>query len=454
MKIRLLSFVYFVIISQNIFSQTIPKDWFVKDPKADSLAGISLQKAYQLLKGRKSKPVIVAVIDNGVDINHEDLRKNIWTNLKEIPGNGIDDDHNGFIDDIHGWNFRGAKDGSVIENEQNGSTQLYVQWKNNYDSTDKNKWQIYNKAKKQYLENLNSKDSLDVKFAYNSYYDSWKLIANDSEGSLNQFYGSPEWKLSKNLSHGTHVAGIIAAERNNNKGIDGIADNVLIMPIIATTAGGDERDKDIANAILYAVNNGARIINMSFSKTFSSDKELVDHAIRYAEKKGVLIIHAAGNDGVNIDSAENYHYPVAIAEDGHRATNFITVGWNRPLFDFRLAHPYGDYGKINVDLYAPGSDIYSTIPGNGYDEKSGSSMSAPVVSGVAALLFSYFPKLTAKEVKEILLQSTYKPDQLVNKPQTKIPVPFNSLSVSGGIVNAYNAIELALQMTKKEKRKS
>lgn len=457
MKFKLSIFLCLVIFSQNILAQNITKDWFEKDPKTDSVAGISLEKAYQLLKGKISKPVIVAVIDNGIDINHEDLKNKIWTNTKEILNNGIDDDHNGYADDVHGWSFRGAKDGTIIENERNGATQFYAEWKNKYDNantgalsgTEKSEWIIYTKAKKQYFEKLNSKDSADFEFAYNINYHSSKLITNDSEDTNSHYYGSPYFKLSKNLTHGTHVAGIIAAERNNNKGIDGIANNVLIMPIVATTAGGDERDKDIANAIRYAVDNGAKVMNMSFSKTFSSDKNLVDDAIRYAQKNNVLIIHAAGNDGVNIDSAENYHYPISIFKDSERATNFITVGWNRPLFDYRLAHPYSDYGKINVDLFAPGSDIYSTVPDNGYDFKSGSSMSAPVVSGVAALLFSYFPSLTAKEVKEILLKSSYKPNQMVNKPQTKMQVPFNSLSVSGGIVNAYKAVELAIVKTAK-----
>ncbi|HMG66791.1 MAG TPA: S8 family serine peptidase, partial [Chitinophagaceae bacterium] len=262
-------------------------------------------------------------------------------------------------------------------------------------------------------------------------------------------YGSPYFKLSPNLTHGTHVAGIIAAQRNNNKGIDGIANNVLIMPIVASTAVGDERDKDVANAIHYAVDNGAKVINMSFSKIFSSNKQFVDEAVRYAEKKDVLIIHCAGNDGVNIDSSVNYHYPIAIYNNGNKAKNFITVGWNRPLFDFRLAHPYSNYGKKNLDLFAPGSDIFSTVPNNGYDFKSGSSMSAPMVSGVAALLFSYFPSLSARQVKEILLKSAFRPNQMVNRPKSKIEVPFNSLSVTGGIVNAYGAIKMAIALTKK-----
>jgi cell wall-associated protease len=449
MNFRLSVLFSLIFLSSKMFGQTIPKDWFEKDYQMDSVAGISLDKAYEILKDRVSKTVIVAVIDNGADTEHEDLKNKIWTNTKEIPDNKIDDDGNGYIDDIHGWNFRGTKDGTIVENEQASATQLYVAWKKKYESVnistlnqdEKRELTIYIKAKKQFLEKGSSKDSSEFIFSYNINYNSSKIIANDSEDLNNRSYGSPHYKLSRNLSHGTHVAGIIAAERNNDKGINGIVDNVLIMPIIATTAVGDERDKDVANAIHYAVDNGARIINMSFSKMFSTDKNMMDDAIKYAEAKNVLIIHAAGNDGMNIDSAENYHYPIAIFQNGKRASNFITVGWNRPLFDYRLAHPYSDYGKMNVDLFAPGSDIYSTVPNNGYDFKSGSSMSAPMVSGVAALLLSYFPSLSAEQLKEILLKTVFKPNQTVNKPKTKTPVPFNSLSVSGGIINAYNAVK-------------
>ncbi len=443
--------------SQPVRHNPIPKNWFEKDPVADSLAGISLDKAYALLKGRKSHTVIVAVIDNGVDLSHEDLKNIIWTNPKEIPGNGIDDDHNGYIDDVHGWNFRGAVDGTVIENEQAGSTQYYLAWKGKFENTDSSRvlpedrdaYRIYRKAKEDYLSNLQSKDSADIRYAYNIQYHSTLFIVHDVDSPDNRVYGSPYVRLSPNLSHGTHVAGIIGAQRNNNIGINGIADNIVIMPIVATIAVGDERDKDVAHAIIYAVDNGAKLINMSFSKLYSSDKKMVDSAIRYAEKNNVLIIHAAGNDGVNIDSAYNFHYPIVIYDDGKRATNFITVGWNRPLFDYRLAHPYSDYGHINVDLFAPGSDIYSTVPDNAYDEKSGSSMSAPVVTGVAALLLSYFPSLSAQQVRDILLKSVFIPDQMVNMPKTKTPVPFKSLSVSGGIVNAYQAVKMAVMMTGK-----
>lgn len=430
------------------------RDWSALDPVADATAGTSLYKAYGVLKGRVSKPVIVAVIDNGVDIQHQDLKNAIWTNTKEIPGNGIDDDHNGYVDDIHGWNFRGTKDGTIVENEQAEATHIYTTWKKKYDAVDavtlngqeKKDWKMYTKAKKAYLDKIKeSKDSFELQFAYNIHYNSSDLIGDDPENPYERFYGSPLIKLSPSLSHGTHVAGIIGARNIHGTGVNGIADNVLIMPLVATTAGGDERDKDVANAILYAADNGARVINMSFSKPFSAYKKVVDDAIRYAEKKNVLIIHSAGNDGDDNDTAN--HYPIAIFENGQKASNFISVGWSRPLFNYRLAHPYSDYGIKNVDIFAPGSDIFSTVPGNGYEYKSGSSMSAPVVSGIAALLLSYFPTLTAMQVKDILIRSSYRPDIMVNRPGSAVKVPFSSLSVSGGIINAYNAIEMALKMT-------
>lgn len=437
-----------------------PRDWSYRDAMTDSIAGISLYKAYELLKVKKLKPVlvIVAVIDNGFDIDHEDLKSSVWTNTKEIPGNSIDDDHNGYVDDVHGWNFRGDKNGHIVDGEQSGATQTYAAFKSKYENADtshltdgeKKQFFVYKKARAQYFETLNgTKDSADLKYAYNVDYNSAKLIQNDDDQPHNRAYGNPVMTSTEALSHGTHVAGIIAAARNNGKGIDGIADNVLIMPIIATTGPGDERDEDIANGIFYAVNNGARVINMSFSKRFSPYKKLVDSAVQYAEQKHVLIIHAAGNDGNNNDTA-NY-YPIAFYENGHKASNFITVGWSRPLFNYRLAHPYSGYGKNNVDLFAPGSDIFSTVPGNSYDYKSGSSMSTPCVTGVAALLLSYFPALTTEQIKDILLRSSFKPDIMVNQPGgSKTQVPFSSLSVSGGIVNAYNAVQMAIALSAKK----
>ena len=434
------------------------RNWSQLDAATDSIAGIGLDKAYELLRGRNSKQVIVAVIDNGVDLDHEDLKTVIWTNPKEIPGNGIDDDKNGYVDDIHGWNFRGAKDGTTVENEQAGATQIYSIWKNIYENGDSNRltgeekkeWGTYVKARKEYLKKINeSKDPNDLQFAYNVNYNSSLLIGDNRFDPNERYYGSPRIRLTPNLSHGTHVAGIIAAQRNNQIGIDGIADNVRIMPIVASTAVGDERDKDVANAIHYAVDNGAKVINISFSKTFSPNKKIVDEAVRYAARKNVLIVHCAGNDGVNIDNANNYHFPVAVYENGAKAANFITVGWSRSLFNYRLAHPNSGYGKKNVDVFAPGSDIFSTVPGDGYDFKSGSSMSAPCVSGVAALLLSYFPKLSTAQVKDVILRSSFKPDVVVNMPGTQTKVPFNTLSATGGIVSAFSAVKMVISMTKK-----
>jgi cell wall-associated protease len=358
---------------------------------------------------------------------------------------------------MHGWNFRGIKDGTIVGNEQAEATHIYAIWHARYNQVDTSKltgleiknWRMYVKAKKVYLDKIKeSKDSFELKFAYNIHYNSSAFIGDDPANPKERQYGSPLVKLTPELSHGTHVAGIIGARNDNGTGINGIANNVLIMPLVATTAGGDERDKDVVNAIRYAVDNGARVINMSFSKPFSAYKNVVDDAVRYAEKKNVLIVHSAGNDGDNNDTAN--HYPIAIYENGEKAANFISVGWSRPLFNYRLAHPYSNYGKMNVDLFAPGSDIFSTVPGNAYDFKSGSSMSAPCVSGIAALLFSYFPSLSAVQVKEILLRSSFKPKIMVNRPGSTTKVDFSSLSVSGGIVSAYNAVKMAIEMTERK----
>jgi subtilisin family serine protease len=434
-------------------------DWAYRDPVSDSIVGISLYKAYTVLRGRPSRPVVVAVIDNGFDIAHEDLKNVIWTNPGEIPGNGIDDDHNGYVDDVHGWNFRSGRDGTVEPNEQMEATRIYAQWKSRYDGADssrlntqrKKELRIYLAAKRDYDFGINAgapANSNELRYEYNLDFQSSSIIGDNPADPYQRSYGSSAMTITPEISHGTHVAGIIGAERGNGIGIDGIADHVIIMPIVASTSTGDERDKDVANAIRYAVENGARVINMSFSKHYSQYKKAVDDAVRYADKRNVLIVHAAGNDGENDDLWP--HYPIAEYVDGGRARNFITVGWSRSKFEERLAHPYSDYGPRTVDVFAPGSDIYSTVPGGLYEYKSGSSMAAPVVTGVAALLFSYFPSLSAAQVKEIIIKSSFKPDVIVNRPGTKQKVPFRSLSVSGGIVNAYNAVSAASRMTGKK----
>ena len=174
---------------------------------------------------------------------------------------------------------------------------------------------------------------------------------------------------------------------------------------------------------------------------------MVDDAVRYSEEKHVLLIHSAGNDGENNDTS--YYYPVAVYENGDTARNFITVGWSRSKFNERLAHPHSNYGARSVDLFAPGSDIFSTMPFDNYEFRSASSMSTAIVTGVAALLYSYYPSLSVTQVKSILMQSVFKPDIEVNRPGSKIKVGFRSLSVSGGIVNAYNAVRMAEDMMNK-----
>lgn len=510
------------------------RDWPYLDPTTDSVAGISLYRAYELLKDRPSVPVVVGVLDSGVDITHEDLRDVIWTNPKETPGNQTDDDHNGYVDDLNGWNFMGAKDGITNEYSQPEITQTYTLLKGKYDQADRKslskaeqrQYDTYQTAKKQFLQRYQSLGAKRLAFADTSrfwqaarqigsllpdttlsqrmirsitlgtdsvaiavrniladaYYtpygsfsrytqlirQNWtrfrQIVASDASIAFNpdynprqgvgdnpadlteRYYGSPSMQLGESQQlavHGSHVAGIIAAKRGNGLGIDGIADNVRIMTVAVVPANGDERDKDVANGIRYAVENGARVINMSFGKRLSPFKEQIDAAIRFAEAHDVLLVHAAGNNGENIDSIPNY--PSARYENGHTAQNVLVVGNNTWQLNERLAARSSNYGTQTVDLFAPGTEIRSTIPHNQYATFSGTSMSAPHTAGVAALLRSYFPKLTAKQVKEILLKSSYKPGINVQKPgRTSGLVPFNSLSHTGGLLNAYEAIRMAL----------
>lgn len=512
-------------------------DWSYLDLADDSVPGISLYKAYALLKGRPSQKVVVAVIDDGVDLTHEDLAPIIWTNPREIPGNGIDDDHNGYTDDCHGWNFRGAKDGTTPQTDQLEETRIYASWKKKYDAvdpeqlneTEKKERVLYMKAKNQYLEELaelsaietclndtarfigqlqafgavmknelfvtgaitalpaNDSFALAVKrlllffhtsfanapftdamanatvyfrqpgvipfghqyvqhllaYAYNTEYNARKEAGDNPADPEERFYGSPIITITAQRSHGTGVASIIAAQRQNGKGIDGVADNVLIMPIAAVPEG-DERDKDIANAIRYAASNGARVINMSFAKRFSPQKRVVDEAIRFAESKGVLLFHGAGNDSNDNDTA--VYYPSAVYDNGKKAGNLIVVGNSTSSYNENLPAFDSDYGAATVDLFAPGNDILLAVPGNQYTFNHGTSFASPCAAGVAALLFSYFPALTAAQVKDILLQSASKPKMMVKRPDSDIKVPFSSLCVSGGIVNAYAAVKMALDM--------
>lgn len=497
-------------------------NWQNLDLKADSTFGISTEKAYtELLKGKKSKPVIVAVLDGGVDINHEDLKTLIWVNKKEKAGNGKDDDKNGYIDDIHGWNFLGSAKGSI--NYETLELTRLVRRDNakfaNADATsvkasDLPAFEAYQKNKaelekqleeaKQGLQRFGSiKTAIDdvvkkigkekptaadfqsfvpgtdmeknvqrimvsqlknntfeefynsqvipgydhfksqVEYNLNVNYDPRSIVGDDPNNSKERFYGNND-VTGPDAMHGSHVSGIIGADRTNNLGIKGVADNVLIMGV-RNTPNGDERDKDVANGIRYAVDNGAKVINMSFGKGYSWDKAVVDAAVKYAVSKDVLLIHAAGNDNKNLEVEQNFPNPQYL--DGGVAASWITVGASGWLNDGTIKANFSNYGKTTVDVFAPGVNINSTVPGSKYEKLNGTSMAAPVVAGLAALIRSYYPKLTAVQVKDIIMKSVVKVDQTVKVEQGDATnaIPFSDLCVTGGIVNAYNALKLAAE---------
>ena len=498
-------------------------NWQNLDLKTDSTFGISTEKAYkELLKGKKAKPVIVGIIDGGVDFNHEDLKTVLWSNAKEVGDNAKDDDKNGYIDDIRGWNFLGSAKGSV-NHETLELTRLLRRDEAKFGNVDETAlaaadlpaFQAYKKMRAAYEEELaEAKSGLigikGFKGAIDGVvtkigkveptladFESFK-IENEMEGriknmmaaqlqtqSFKAFYDAQivkgleyyDGKVSYNLnmeydprpelvgdnyadsreraygnndiagpdaSHGSHVAGIVAADRNNNLGIKGVADQALIMGVRAVP-DGDERDKDVANAIRYAVDNGAKILNMSFGKAYSWDKKVVDEAVKYAMSKDVLIIQAAGNDNKNLEVEKSF--PDRRYENGGAAGAYIVVGASGWVDDATLKATFSNYGKSTVDVFAPGVKINSTIPGSNYAEFDGTSMAAPVVTGLAALLRSYYPKLSALQVKDIILSSVVKVNHEVNvKVGEEIKsIPFADLSVTGGIVNAYNALKLAAE---------
>jgi cell wall-associated protease len=295
----------------------------------------------------------------------------------------------------------------------------------------------------EYLEQLKSgvdHYSTAVEYGYNLEFNSRSIVGDDPKNLYEKGYGNNDVE-GPDARHGTHVAGIIGANRKNEIGIKGIADNVRIMSVRAVP-NGDERDKDIANAILYAVDNGAQIINMSFGKSFSPHKEVVDKAVKYAESKGVLIIHAAGNDGDDLDKESNY--PTKVLKNGVESKTWLEIGASSWGADGNFVGSFSNYGKKSVDLFAPGVQIYSTVPNNNYEDLQGTSMACPATAGVAALIMSYFPDLTADQVKNILTESTRKFDGLkVTKPGSADEVPFSQLSATGGLVNAYEAVRLA-----------
>jgi len=545
---NVLTFILFSL-AMGYGQMQVPNDWYYGSP-GEGYNGISMRKAYSdFLKDKKTKTVVVAVIDSGIDIEHEDLADNIWTNPGEIPGNGVDDDKNGYVDDIHGWNFIGGPDGQNVGPDTYEATRVYGSLKYKYENANpatlskaqKMEYDTYLKAKEtvdkelekaktglKQLDNvetrvMNSMDVLDkalngraltlanldsldaassmemamgkniasqylanpevktvddlrkliveeltedrksyqnkLDFAYNPDFDPRKTIVKDNYNDpTERYYGNNDVEGPDPL-HGTHVGGIIGAVRNNDIGMDGVAPNVKLMSVRAVP-DGDERDKDVANAIRYAVDNGAQVINMSFGKGFGTHKHLVDEAVKYAAKKDVLLVHAAGNSGQNNDLITNY--PNAnfekksgfLCKKSKRAQNWIEVGALNYKSGEDAPAPFSNYGIKEVDLFAPGMKIYSTMPNNEYAPLQGTSMASPVVAGVAATIRSVYPSLTAGQVKEAILKSVTPISDTVKVPGSKTDkVSFSKLSVTGGVVNLDKALMYASTLKGKKKLK-
>ncbi|PAU95891.1 peptidase S8 [Aliifodinibius salipaludis] len=512
-----------------------PEGWHHWDEEVTRFRGISSDKAYfELLADRSpQKTVTVAVIDGGVDTDHEDLDDIMWINEDEVPNNGKDDDNNGYVDDVNGWNFIGGADGENINHDTFELTRLYQKLTEKYGQMkssaltdeEREEYLYYREIKSDYedkireinqqykniqnieqskaeaenilnnhfadssysykdLQNLqptsqdlnfaknvmlyvmeNDIDSTLIadqkkqiyefaKYGYNPDFNPRDIVGDDYEDKSERYYGNND-VAGPDPSHGTHVAGIIGAERNNGVGINGVANNVEIMAIRAVP-NGDERDKDVANAIRYAVDNGADIINMSFGKSYSPHKEVVDKAVAQANKNNVLMVHGAGNSAQNTDTTANYptdKYSSAISDSA--ATLWLSVGATSWKPNQKFVANFSNYGDQTVDLFAPGVDIYSTMPDNEYKFQEGTSMASPVVAGVTALIMAYYPELSAQQVRQVILENTTQyPDQQVNVPSEGNPeeaeqTAFAKLSVSDGVVNVYKALWAAEQMSKK-----
>jgi cell wall-associated protease len=504
------------------------KVWSAADLATDTIPGMSVDKAYaELIPNLKGTNVIVAVIDSGIDIEHEDLKNVIWINRGEIPNNGIDDDKNGFIDDVHGWNFLGDIVGENLEFTR--IVRRYDAKFNGKDITeiseaDLETFGLYQKAKAEQLKNYeetevnrdrytqmlaqvtDANNQISKKLGKEDYTaeelaaisdpsdDEQKNIAVLTQmlsygGSIPEFmvrlnggvdyydgrmknhfnmdtdfrgvldddpyditdisYGNNDVDgpnpLKEDALHGTHVAGIIAAQRGNGIGMDGVAQNVEIM-VIRAVPDGDEYDKDVALAIRYAVDNGAKVINTSFGKGYSQNPEWVWDAIKYAGKKDVLIVNAAGNDGVDLDVTTSYPNDQN-GTGAEMSDNFITIGALNYKYGEEMVATFSNYGATSVDLFSPGVKIWSTTPLDTYEYLQGTSMASPNVAGVAAMIRSYYPKLSAKQVKQVLMDSGLRTSTpvVVGGDESNIQ-PFDAISKSGNTANLYNALIMASKM--------
>lgn len=515
-KKYLLSLATTLLLVSSGYAQ-LSKNWFNEDPSKDKFAGVSSDYSHeQFLKGKKSTTVIVAVIDGGTDVAHPDLIDNIWINKDEIPDNGIDDDNNGYADDLHGWSFIGGKTGDVGPDTFE-ATRIYKKYQSKYEGktesgltdVEKAEYKLFMDAKKTFdkelveaklelaeysklklqldglklamgTEDFKAEDvasyksnddefnklksaiasamtsgvpfdeiynpiadgykyyDVKVRYQLNPQFDARNIVGDNYEDYSDKNYGNTN-VTGPEADHGTHVAGIIGASRTNDIGIKGVASDVELM-ILRVVPDGDERDKDVANAIRYAADNGAKIINMSFGKSFSPGKKYVDEAMQYAASKDVLMVHASGNDGANLDKYTNYPHPF-YQSTGIREPAWLEVGAISSSGDIAK---FSNYSAKRVDILAPGVSIFSTMPEGQYANQNGTSMAAPVVSGIAALLRSYYPSLTATEVRKIIMASAIQIPQKTRLPGSKKKkVKYSKLCVSGGIANAYRALQLA-----------
>ncbi|MGB3541996.1 S8 family serine peptidase [Rubrivirga sp.] len=487
------------LLAPAAFAQDAPVNWHLLDRDTDGVPGISLEAAYDALPDREPRTVVVAIIDSGVDTEHPDMAPILWVNDDEIEGDGLDNDGNGYADDVHGWSFLGGADGRNVEHDtyelarlvrlcrldtpdatygdcpalegalqaergpledqqvqlgpileaaRAADARLRARYGDDYDLEDLDSaddpgplvFLAQQGASLRDLEDYLS--SIDSRLAHglNPDYDARDLVGDDYANTAERLYGNAD-VAGPDPNHGTGVAGLVAAVRGNDIGIDGIAPAQIMA--LRAVPGGDERDKDVANAIRYAVDNGADIINMSFGKSYSPQKAAVDEAVAYAVANGVLLVHAAGNSAEDLDTADNF--PTRRLLDGTETGGWLEVGasGSDPK---ALAASFSNFGQDGVDLFAPGAAVQSLKPGSGTQIANGTSFAAPVVAGVAALVMAYFPDLEAEEVRQILLDSSTRyTDDIIARPGDNVSVGFGTLSRTGGVVNAAAAVRLAAE---------
>ena len=488
--------------------------WSHLDVLKDTVPGMSVDRAYQeIIKNKPGKKVIVAVIDSGIEVDHADLKTQMWVNPKEVANNGKDDDKNGYTDDIHGWNFLGetneeqleltrivsrGDDGSAeykravkeLEEKRAELEPLKARLNSMQEVHDKVakylKKETFNKAD---LDKIGADAPADITKAKNMAY---ALVSGGKEANeyLKDFASYVNGQLDYNLNpdfkgrktgddifdindkiygngdvmgdrdhakHGTHVAGIIAQTRDNNIGGDGVASNNVEIMSVRAVPDGDEYDKDIALAIRYAADNGAKVINGSFGKYFAQNSQWVMDAIKYAAKKDVLIVVAAGNDALDLNPAsgeEVKRYPNDRIEGTKTeiADNFLVVGALNPSFGEKMVANFSNFGNVDVDVFAPGVKIYATVPHGKYEYLQGTSMASPNAAGVAAMIRSYYPSLKAAQVKKIMMDSGVAVNKEVIVSGDKDDKRnFQDISTSGKFVNLYNALIMADKVSKEKK---